>query len=224
MNSTIGSLAQIFGNRAVNELKIGYSSAWDLADNTLHDPFTESLLPADVGGRSRIMCMRFLGGYQIGAVPRPRRGFRKTSGRSGISSHYTYQLGPGSHTLKTGGELLSVYTLQGSCGSCCGHHGSLGRPRSGQYSGALPGVERYLDMEEGRAGAGPDRQTVRVDHRRLLVLRIRRPDSGGLGAGRLDDLAAPDPEPRSALRRVHSTSTQTTWRCCRSCRPAARTT
>ena len=49
-NSTIGSLTQIFGNRAVNELKVGYSSAWDLSDNTLNDPFTESLLPSNVDG------------------------------------------------------------------------------------------------------------------------------------------------------------------------------
>ena len=120
MHSTIGSLTQIFGNRAVNELKVGYSSAWDLADNTLTDPFTESLLPADVGGRSRIMCLRFLGGYQIGGCSPAPTGFTENVWTFRDQFTYSYQLGPGSHTLKTGGELLSVWTVQGSCGSCAG--------------------------------------------------------------------------------------------------------
>ena len=112
MHSTIGSLTQIFGNRAVNELKVGYSSAWDLADNTLNDPFTESLLPADVGGRSRIMCLRFLGGYQIGGCSPAPTGFTENVWTFRDQFTYTYQLGPGSHTLKTGGELLSVWTAR----------------------------------------------------------------------------------------------------------------
>jgi len=120
MHSTIGTLTQIFGNRAVNELKIGYSSAWDLADNTLTDPFTESLLPADVGGRSRIMCLRFLGGYQIGGCSPAPTGFTENVWTFRDQFTYSYLLGPGSHTLKSGGELLSVWTRQGSCGSCAG--------------------------------------------------------------------------------------------------------
>ena len=120
MHSTIGTLTQILGNRAVNELKVGYSSAWDLADNTLTDPFTESLLPADVGGRSRIMCLRFLGGYQIGGCSPAPTGFTENVWTFRDQFTYSYQLGPGSHTLKSGGELLSVWTRQGSCGSCAG--------------------------------------------------------------------------------------------------------
>jgi hypothetical protein len=118
-NSTIGSLTQIFGNRAANELKIGYTSAWDLSDNTLSDPFTERLLPSNIT-RSRIMCLRFLGGYQIGGCSPAPTGFSESIWSVRDQFTFTYQLGPGSHTLKTGGELLSVWVSQPACGLCAG--------------------------------------------------------------------------------------------------------
>jgi hypothetical protein len=118
-NSTIGSLTQIFGNRGVNELKVGYSSGWDLAQNKLNDPFTESLLPIS-GKGPRIMCLRFLGGYQIGGCSPAPTGFTENTWSVRDQFTYTYQLGPGSHTLKTGGEFLSVWVNQGSCGLCGG--------------------------------------------------------------------------------------------------------
>ena len=126
-HSTIGTLTQILGNRAVNEVKVGYSSAWDLADNTLTDPFTERLLPANIE-RSRIMCLRFLGGYQIGGCSPAPTGFNENIWTFRDQFTYNYQLGPGSHTLKTGGELLSVWVRQGSCGSCAGVMDLAGGP------------------------------------------------------------------------------------------------
>ncbi len=165
MHSTIGSLTQIFGNRAVNELKVGYSSAWDLSDNTLTDPFTESLLPADVGGRSRIMCLRFLGGYQIGGCSPAPTGFDENVWTFRDQFTYSYQLGPGAHTLKTGGELLSVWTRQGSCGSCAGVMDLSGGPVPANLQELFPVWNDRLDMEAKRTRAGPNRQAVRVDHR-----------------------------------------------------------
>ena len=174
MHSTIGSLTQIFGNRAVNELKVGYSSAWDLSDNTLTDPFTESLLPADVGGRSRIICLRFLGGYQIGGCSPAPTGFDGKCLDGPRSVHLLVPIGAGfSHAEDRRGAPLRV-DQPGKLWLVRGRHGSLGRSRSSQYPGSLPGVERHLDVETKRAGAGPDRETVRVDHRRAPADDRRR--------------------------------------------------
>ena len=118
-NSTIGTLTQILGNRAVNELRAGYADSWDRRDNPLNDPFTVNLLPTNVEG-NRVMCMRFLGGYQIGTCAASPTNFANNVWSFRDQFNYTFQKGRGSHTLKAGGEALVHKTTQGSCGVCYG--------------------------------------------------------------------------------------------------------
>ena len=173
-NSTIGSLTQIIGNRAVNELRAGYADSWDRRDNPLNDPFTVSLLPTNVEG-NRVMCMRFLGGYQIGTCAASPTNFANNVWSFRDQFNYTFQKGRGSHTLKAGGEALIHKTTQGSCGVCYGIMDLSAGPVPANLPGAVSGVERPLDMEEECAGAGADRQALRMDHRRSGPVRCVDP-------------------------------------------------
>ena len=136
-NSTVGSLTQVLGNRSVNELKAGYSDSWDRRDNPLNDPFTVSLLPTNVEG-NRVMCMRFLGGYQIGTCAASPTNFSNSvwSFRDQFTS--TLATGWGSHTLKTGGEALIHKTRQGSCGVCYGIMDLSGGPVPANLEALFP--------------------------------------------------------------------------------------
>lgn len=117
--STVGSLTSILGNRAVNELRAGFSDSWDQRDNIVNDPVAKAKFPSNIPG-NRTNCFLFLGGYQIGTCAASPTHFENDVWSFRDQFTYTFQKGRGSHTMKAGGEGLIHNTIQGSCGLCYG--------------------------------------------------------------------------------------------------------
>ena len=135
--STVGSLTSILGNRAVNELRAGYSDSWDQRDNIVNDPISKTRFPSNIPG-NRTNCFRFLGGYQIGTCAASPTNFLNDVWSFRDQFTYTFQRGRGSHTMKAGGEALIHNTIQGSCGLCYGIFDAAGGPIPANIGALFP--------------------------------------------------------------------------------------
>jgi len=131
--SAIGSLTQILGNRAVNELNVGYSRSYDQRESLVNDTFTQRLLPTTIPG-NRALCFRFLGGYQVGTCAASPTHFENSAWSFRDQFTSTVE----KHTLKAGGEFFSHYTLQGSCGACYGIFDASGGPIPANIESLFP--------------------------------------------------------------------------------------
>ena len=98
-----------------------------------------------------------------------------------------------------------MWVRQGSCGSCAGVMDLSGGPVPANLQELFP---VWNDPSTWKRNAP---ELARIARQFEWITGSLGPShsaagSGCLDAGRLDDLAAPDPEPWRALRRVHSTS------------------
>ena len=126
--NTIGTLTNILSNRTVNEFKVGYSLAWDSEQELLSDPTIDSRLPSSKPG-NRHSCYTFRGRFRIGGCQAAPTDFSNEI--LSIRNQLTMTYGAaGAHTLKVGGEYLSIFVNPASCGNCYGNFNMAGPRRS----------------------------------------------------------------------------------------------
>jgi len=124
--STVASLTQIFGNSTVNEIRGGYQDSHSASNQLIGDPINQAKYPASVGG-NRTPGFQFTGNYTIGGLGAVKLFTGSTySARDQLT--LTVPKGPGSHTIKTGGELLVNWVAAASCNNCNGVFDVRGGP------------------------------------------------------------------------------------------------
>jgi hypothetical protein len=148
-HSTVGSVTSVIGNRAVNEVRAGYSDSWDQRDNIVNDPVSKTKYPSNLPG-NRTNCFLFLGGYQIGTCAASPTNFLNDVWSFRDQFTYTFRKGRGSHTMKAGGEALIHNTIQGSCGLCYGVFDAAGGPIPANVESLFP---VWNDPSTWRTGA-----------------------------------------------------------------------
>jgi hypothetical protein len=134
--STVASLTQILGDSTVNEIRGGYQDSHSAADQLVGDPINQAKYPASVGG-NRTPGFLFTGNYTIGGL-----GAVKLFTGSTYSARDQLTLrvpkGPGSHTIKMGGELLVNWVSAASCNNCNGVFDVRGGPAPANLEQLFP--------------------------------------------------------------------------------------
>jgi len=134
--STVASLTQILGDSTVNEIRGGYQDSHSAADQLIGDPINQAKYPASVGG-NRTPGFLFTGNYTIGGVGAVKLFTGSTySARDQLT--LTVRKGPGSHTIKTGAELLVNWVAAASCNNCNGVFDVRGGPAPANLEQLFP--------------------------------------------------------------------------------------
>lgn len=121
---TLGSFTQVLSNRALNEIKVGYSwITWDQEPLSRWSSHPQGFRGVNVGHPR----LRFRGFQIAGSALHPRTWLQKvTTVRDDFT--FSYEAG-GRHDLKLGGEYLHSQSFSNNCNNCMGIYTARGGPR-----------------------------------------------------------------------------------------------
>jgi hypothetical protein len=121
---TLGSFTQVLSNRALNEVKVGYSYIWwEQAPLSRWSSHPQGFRGVTVGHPR----LRFRGFQIAGSALHPRNWIQKvTTVRDDFT--FSYDAG-GRHDLKLGGEYLHSRSFSNNCNNCMGIYTARGGPR-----------------------------------------------------------------------------------------------
>jgi hypothetical protein len=190
----LGQFTQVLSNRALNEIRGGYA-AYGLNQVSLTSWSNHWQAPNGITTDGPVITFSGFRFNRNGNLPRYR-----DQGVYSVRDDFSYSFdAAGRHDLKMGGEYLRLLDNTRNCNTCGGNIDARGGPIPANIEALFPDAFNADTWNLAAISSITRTYTVGVSDSSAFLTPIHMWNAG-LGAGRLDDLVAPDGQPRVAVR------------------------